>query len=491
MGRCVLVVGTGRSGTSAIAGALAELGVHMGDEFVSRSRSNKYGTFEDKEFFDFNRNVILGTFNGSPDDWFSEYAKRRNDRARDSVWGIKDPALVHTLPKVLSLLGEDVRIIVARRGAQACVNSYLRAYGGKYLEAEEWYRETLELLNSGMSQYNGKYIIVDFDKLIAQPEELVPQISAFAFEDLEPPSWESTQRAIGHVKTKGSNFDSDGKWIKRITPPGPDWGRVAVGVRVAKHPEFGFFVSWTAMTTGGMRNGDKILVPKGHMPAHWASNAIARDYMTTDLESLLLVDDDMEFDSQDLERLRSNEANHDFDVIFGFCTQRVYPPRPVVMRVREQQPPLPLSLHGELFDTAHEIIVDNEVIEVDAVGLAFTLIKRHVIEEMTGEYGPDHTFYFSYGPGKESDDIPFSRRCRELGFKLGVDISTKIRHIGTVPFGWDEYQGWYQSLVEERRPSFDLDGAELVSILEEAMPHLDSTKESAARLMAAIESGGG
>ena len=65
MSTVVLVAGTGRSGTSLVAGILQRLGVHMGDEFPEPWRfgyqRDFFGTFEEKSFFDFNRSVRPGT----------------------------------------------------------------------------------------------------------------------------------------------------------------------------------------------------------------------------------------------------------------------------------------------------------------------------------------------------------------------------------------------------------------------------------------------
>ena len=104
-----------------------------------------------------------------------------------------------------------------------------------------------------------------------------------------------------------------------------------------------------------------------------------------------MLDDDMVFEQDALDILRSNEANWDYDIVFGFCTLRGWPPRPVVMQEMENQPGLPNSLLGRSYNYAYDQVEDNSIIEVDSVGLAFTLIKRHVIEAMTEEYGPMYT----------------------------------------------------------------------------------------------------
>ena len=69
----ILVVGTGRSGTSAVAGILHKLGVHMGDRFVETGAENPYGTFECRKFQQINSHREAGHI--SPAVWFRELHK--------------------------------------------------------------------------------------------------------------------------------------------------------------------------------------------------------------------------------------------------------------------------------------------------------------------------------------------------------------------------------------------------------------------------------
>lgn len=207
-----------------------------------------------------------------------------------------------------------------------------------------------------------------------------------------------------------------------------DWGRIAAGCRIAKHPEALFFASWTGLIAGGTRQDDAILAPTIHTPAHWASDSLARSLLKSDCDSLLMIDDDMSFEPDALERLRTNPANQGYDVVMALCTSKELPPRPIVV-----------SLVDGVFKTNHDF-QDGDVVPVDMVGLAFTLIRRRVFEAMLGESAPEQGFFFSYGPGRESDDVPFCRRVRELGFRMAVDTAVKIDHIGAFAYGWHQYQ---------------------------------------------------
>lgn len=422
MGRCILVLGTGRSGTSAVAGVLHHLGCCMGRKFIATDHNNRWGTYEDKEFFDLTRKVTAGK--APPSEYKALIAAREQP-----VWGIKDPALVH-VAQLLTPMLDDVRVIVARRPRHESINSFMRAYHGGRLEAEVWYERAIGKLAARVLEFEAAgipMIAVNFHELLADPLGEVSDIARFAFE--KAPSLSRFNKAVASI----------GVQPKREAR---GWGNVAIGVRIHKHPEPEFFTSWTALLTGGVRSRDMVLQPQCGMPAHWSANEIARSFLRGDKDSLLMVDDDMAFPMDALHRMRENQANWEYDLVMALAMRRNWrAPTPVVMRYMGA-PPMPQALRGDHFESEPKNI--KGIVEVDAVGLAFTLIRRRVLEAMTNEeYGLDHTYdFFTYGPGRESDDIPFSRRCRDMGFRMAVDATVKIGHLSTVPLDWNDYMNW-------------------------------------------------
>lgn len=69
--RLLLVTGPGRSGTSAVTGALSQLGVHVPPPLVDWNRSNMKGFFETRWVVDFQRDVLAAAhtyeFDADPD----------------------------------------------------------------------------------------------------------------------------------------------------------------------------------------------------------------------------------------------------------------------------------------------------------------------------------------------------------------------------------------------------------------------------------------
>lgn len=473
--RCVLVVGVGRSGTSATAGCLHRLGVNMGRDLNPADRTNQHGTFEDRELFDATQKVR--TEGGGPEIYGPLIAERR---ATNRIWGIKDPTIVHTIEDILSLLG-DVRVVVVERPRARCVNSYMKAYYSGRQAAESFYDEAFQKLEEMLGVLEEKSIPimrVQFRHLLEDPGEQVGRLVTFAFEGMELPSEDAIREAVDSIK------------VKERLPVMMGWGNLAIGVRVAKHPEPGFFTDWTALLTGGLRTGDSVLMPRMHMPAHWASNELAADFLKGNKDTLLMLDDDMDFPMDAVHRMRENMANWEYDVVMALAVRRNWQKPSVVVMRSLGETPLPHSLRGDHFEARPRVVLDGQPIEVDAVGLAFTFIRRHVLEAMVNEdWGVDNTYdFFTYGPGKESDDISFCRRCRELGFRMAIDTSVRIGHFCAVPLGWEHWKDW---LIEERQADegnvpIDLTAETLKPILEIAARSDDGVAESARELLEAI-----
>lgn len=513
--RVILVVGTGRSGTSLVGGILHKLGVSMGMSFTPITGDNPRGTFEEANFFGLNRTE-------APEEVYRDYFRDRDQEGQ--VWGVKDPQISHVYDRFWGPLTEDreVRIVHVKRAAEACIASYERAYNRSRHEAKDWYEWASKAVNRFLEEVDVPVLEVDFEAVLRDPMSSILDLHAFVMdgirtheESVKDPANQRFGEALSFIDPSLKHWTPDGHWVKHLRPlpEARDWGKIAVGVRVGSHPEPGFMIDWTALLTGGLRKWDTVLLPRHAMPAHWASNAIARDFLRTDRDTLLMIDDDMSFPMDAVEKLRLNRDNWPYDIVFAFCTHRVWPPKPVVLR-RLEAPPEPVSLNGEFYEPIPNLDqFDNQVKEVDAVGLAFTLIRRPVLEAMVETYGPEYTFWFesmdrkglfketfhhrdmnleatswfTYGEGKESDDIPFSRKAREMGFRMAVDLSVKIDHIGTLPMGWHQYVDWLQRERAKRQKGFDLQGDELKSLLEEALPYLKDNRDTAEAILGRIE----
>lgn len=228
-------------------------------------------------------------------------------------------------------------------------------------------------------------------------------------------------------------------------PPG--WGTVAVALRSTKNVDTSFLGSWSQFLMFGVQLGDRLInIDIGaNKPHHVAANKLIEAFLRTDCDSILFIDDDMTMPHDALSKMRDNVDNWQFDVAQGFCTYKTYPPHAVAYVLSDEQPGMPESLGGLKYNAlAH--LPDEGVEAVDAVGMAFTLVKRHVFVDMLGEHGPEYTDWFDFGKHSEMEDMRFSRRCREHGFTMCVDTSAKIKHLGQHAYGWPEHRQYVELL---------------------------------------------
>lgn len=138
------------------------------------------------------------------------------------------------------------------------------------------------------------------------------------------------------------------------------------------------------------------------------------------LTHLLFIDDDMIFEPDAFERLLA----HDLPIVGGLCHNRRPPYMPILMREYD-------GGYAFVYDYDREIDARG-LIEVDATGAAFLLVQKEVFERIATELKEDP--FAIRGPG---EDISFCLRAKELGYKIFVDTTVEIGHVGEVVVGSD------------------------------------------------------
>lgn len=184
---CVAVVGPPRSGTSAVAGLLHQMGVHMGDELLPANVHNPKGFYEDLDFVEFNARLLNGVEDPLveprwADPLRSEFTHlvRRKAAAHD-LWGVKDPRLcmtVNDLARELKSVGCELRVVTTLRSVHHAVNSLKKLHGGmsvsqaagivgKYSYARS---ANMEKWVQADPQNLARQFQVLYDQLVAEPE---------------------------------------------------------------------------------------------------------------------------------------------------------------------------------------------------------------------------------------------------------------------------------------------------------------------------------
>ena len=432
MSRAILVLGTGRCGSSAVAQVLHRLGCVMGAEFPPpKPLSDPHGVWEDAALSQLTEAIMHGE---AKVEHYIGPLKERADLY--GVWGFKYPRTVyfaHHIIRFLQEMGVEVRVIHTMRQPWACINSAMRAYHIGRHKAEEWYSDVSARAAARIMECDLGGIPVHrvwFDNLVADPERRVREIMAFAFEGLKQPGNRQLAAAIKCVATR-----------PLVTPAG--WGNIAVGIRMYKHPEPDFIISLLSLITGGLREGDTVLLPQKGQPNHWAADELARAFLErTQHDSILFLDDDHEFAPDALHLMRENQETWPYDAVMALIPRRnLLEPSPIIMRWLG---PIntPQALLGEHY-TLRPDFEEGTVQEVDVLGLGFTLFRRHVFEAMINEeHGLQFTNWFKWGIGREGEDVPFCQEMRRRGMRMAIDTNVQVGHITPVPI--------YYNMVREK-----------------------------------------
>lgn len=195
-----------------------------------------------------------------------------------------------------------------------------------------------------------------------------------------------------------------------------NWGKIAIGLRVGQGALPVFEQSWNALLAHGMLTGDQLLQSTAGLAHHYAAEALAKQFLGSAADSILFVDDDMVFPVYALRRLREDPKGAGFGIMQAMCQSSQPPYGPQVGSPRPEM---------------------NTVEEVPFCGLAFTLVRRKVIEDIVAAK-PKAEMVFTWGQTGEAEDVGFSKKATALGHKCGMNTSMRIGHIlKNVVVEWD------------------------------------------------------
>jgi len=156
-----IVIGTGRSGSSTVAGILHnKMEIFMGHEFRKPDEKNSSGYWEDIEFASPNWRFLKGKI--AYPEWIEEIfaviAERKN---RGIPWGFKDPDATHFLGLYLSFFKEP-KIIRCRRKKELVIASLIKSFGWTQKYAENLWNMKEMILDNVLSGRD--YLEIYFDE---------------------------------------------------------------------------------------------------------------------------------------------------------------------------------------------------------------------------------------------------------------------------------------------------------------------------------------
>jgi len=191
MNTCYAVIGTSRSGSSAVSGALHCMGINMGDILLSPLADiNPKGFFEDSEFLAHHREMygeIPFIFNNvnqiKLDSLIPKYTNLIRKKCSQSKWGVKDPRMVFLLKDFSSrLINCKLKVISTSRPINQSAKSMAKAIKTDYRNASEIIGryEVARLDTLQWLQETGiETIIVEYKELMERPFETVKALAAF------------------------------------------------------------------------------------------------------------------------------------------------------------------------------------------------------------------------------------------------------------------------------------------------------------------------
>lgn len=213
MRKCCLVMGTPRSGTSAIAGVLHNLGIPMGEriddpdcpdrwDFLDPNDWNPKGFFQDAAFFNL-ENAEFGGYapasNWTASNVFRDGLERLIAArcARGIDWGVKSNRLQFYLAEFAAACPYAIKVIVAERDMATSQESW-RARSR--VDTEQRGPDFIKAAREQLRQCDStEWLKVDFDKLVFDTASQVQRIAECVGRSVTP-------EAIQHIDQSLKRF---------------------------------------------------------------------------------------------------------------------------------------------------------------------------------------------------------------------------------------------------------------------------------------------
>lgn len=164
-------------------------------------------------------------------------------------------------------------------------------------------------------------------------------------------------------------------------------------------------------------------------------NHLVESFLASPGEWMFMVDDDMQFAWDTIERFLKVADKDERPIVGGlaFATGRdgIFPTM--------------FKIHPEAgVPTRIEAWPLEEIVEVDATGAACLFIHRSVFEKMAEEYDRPWQWFqeTTLNGNTVGEDMTFCLRARALGFPIHIDTSIKFGHVKPRVIDDDEYFRW-------------------------------------------------
>jgi hypothetical protein len=194
----LIVCGSGRSGTSAVARMLHCSGIPVGHDLIEADEHNAEGYFEERKVVLVNDAILLAV---GMERWFvtasraeivaaaQQYRSYMDELVAEATPAWKDPRFCWTLEPWMEVLPERPRVIVCLRSPAEVVASTMRYYGLDGDEprraVEHTWRGEYERLLEVIDEYALDAISIEFGALYADPEGAAAPLAEFVGRPLD------------------------------------------------------------------------------------------------------------------------------------------------------------------------------------------------------------------------------------------------------------------------------------------------------------------
>jgi len=192
--RAVVVLASGRSGSSLLMQILSALGMRLSDELIEGREENPDGFFEDARIVRLQANLLRSLhawpFHPLPADWLDAPATaaafhelqvelRARLHQADGTWGFKDPRTTSFLPLWQRLFAAEKAMpayVLALREPGSVIQSFMRAYDTPPEIAElVWLSRTCDALRHTAADC----YIVHYEDWFTRPNELAEGLAQY------------------------------------------------------------------------------------------------------------------------------------------------------------------------------------------------------------------------------------------------------------------------------------------------------------------------
>ncbi len=191
----------------------------------------------------------------------------------------------------------------------------------------------------------------------------------------------------------------------------------------------GFLDSWVLMRKPAF------IYLRPMFPGNIASirNSIALQAVESDCTHLLMMDTDQTYPPDTIDKLLAH-ARNGLDIVCGKVHRRYAPFDPILLRGEATK----------LTMVSDEEWTKNPLIEVDATGGACMMLNTRIFKEMETPWFEDKFYDKVEWDGSIQkrpigEDIGFFLKAKKLGYKVFVDTTIKIGHLGLLEITEEVY----------------------------------------------------